>query len=537
MNKKLILITLLSFFIRIYLYNYPPLLWDEASLGYNAYSILKTGKDEYGQFLPLILKSFGDYKPGLYIYLTIPFVFLFGLNELSVRLPSIILGSLTPLILYYLIISINSKKNKLALLSALILAITPFHIHFSRCAWETNILTFELVLASLFFNKFINNNKKANLLISSLIFGLSLYTYQSAKLISLLIILCLFFLNFSKIWKQFHKFSYFVFPLVIFSLPILYGILFSSDSSRLQVLSIFSYPRSQTESQLITNYSNPTSFSVFNNNLIFFSRTIIYRYFNHFSPKFLFFQGDWQNPRHSTIYTGALLLPSLLFLPLGLISFKSKSKTDLFFLLWLLISPIPSALTRDSISAVRSANLAIPLTYFTSLGIIYFFSKISRYKNILLFIFVIGYLLSFFYYSDLYLNHNLKIKTDNHLYGYKQAINYINQNKINYQTIRLSDSYNQPYIFYLFYSHYPPYLYQSQALLYQNNLDTGRIKNIDHIYFGDIEINQCLNDSSLLCIISQAEKDKFQDDLRNFQSKLIPLSPINNISTFYAINH
>jgi len=74
-------------------------------------------------------------------------------------------------------------------------------------------------------------------------------------------------------------------------------------------------------------------------------------------------------------------------------------------------------------------------------------------------------------------------------------------------------------------------------LLYQENLDTGKVNQIDNIHFGDIEINQCLNDSSLLCIISQAEKDKFQNDLLNFQSRLIPLSPINDISTFYAIVH
>ena len=55
----------------------PHLTQDEASLGYNAYSILKTGKDEYGQLLPVVFKSFGDYKPGLYIYLTVPTVAVF----------------------------------------------------------------------------------------------------------------------------------------------------------------------------------------------------------------------------------------------------------------------------------------------------------------------------------------------------------------------------------------------------------------------------------------------------------------------------
>ena len=40
--------------------------WDEVSLGYNAYSIFHTGHDEYGKFFPIVLQSFGDYKPALY---------------------------------------------------------------------------------------------------------------------------------------------------------------------------------------------------------------------------------------------------------------------------------------------------------------------------------------------------------------------------------------------------------------------------------------------------------------------------------------
>src|SRR5258708_39046069 len=75
--------------------NPPGLTPDEASLGYNAYSILKTGRDEYGTILPVIFKSFGDYKPGLYVYLAVPAVATFGLNETAVRLPRVIAGVFT----------------------------------------------------------------------------------------------------------------------------------------------------------------------------------------------------------------------------------------------------------------------------------------------------------------------------------------------------------------------------------------------------------------------------------------------------------
>ncbi|MBU2577901.1 hypothetical protein KKA69_03645, partial [Patescibacteria group bacterium] len=68
----LVLILFFSFLVRIYsLEKIPPSLnWDEVSHGYNAYSIIKTGKDEWGITLPLIFRAYGDYKLPFYIYLT-----------------------------------------------------------------------------------------------------------------------------------------------------------------------------------------------------------------------------------------------------------------------------------------------------------------------------------------------------------------------------------------------------------------------------------------------------------------------------------
>src|SRR6266404_5968345 len=114
----LLLVLLVALFLRVYKIdsNPPGLTPDEATLGYNAYSILKTGKDEYGTFLPIIFKSFGDYKPGLYIYFTAPFVAVFGLNETSVRLPSVVAGTIT-VFLIYLVTKELFGKEKLAFIS------------------------------------------------------------------------------------------------------------------------------------------------------------------------------------------------------------------------------------------------------------------------------------------------------------------------------------------------------------------------------------------------------------------------------------
>ncbi len=96
-NIQLIVILLAAFILRFFMLGKVPLgvSLDEASLGYNGYSVLKTGRDEYAQKLPLSFKAFGEYKAPLYRYLTIPFIGLFDLNEFSLRLPSAIFGLLT----------------------------------------------------------------------------------------------------------------------------------------------------------------------------------------------------------------------------------------------------------------------------------------------------------------------------------------------------------------------------------------------------------------------------------------------------------
>ena len=540
-NNKLFLITvfLIAFFLRFYkIGEYPTLLWDEAAIGYNAYSIIETGKDEYGQTLPFIFKSFGDYKPGLYIYLAVPFVKFLGLTTTATRLPSVILGSLLPILIFFLIKEINQKAHKTAILSTIITAFNPYSIHFSRGAWETNVLTFELVLASFFFFKYINKKSNKYLFFSAVIFGLSLFTYQAGKMISLFLIIILFLTNLKIInSKNIKKLLLnFILPLFIFSIPIIYGLFFSSNANRLKVVSLFSYPRSSEETNIIISENSQLDYNIFHNHTFFFSRNFLLRYFNNFSPRFLGFEGDWQNPRHSAPYVGVILYPSLIFLILGIFFALSRPKIDkinIFFLLWLLIAPIPAALTRDTISAVRSMSISIPLIYFISLGI-YFI--VDKYKNILLNCLIFSfYLISFIYYGDLYLNHMIKKSPDDFLYGYQQSMEYLIKNQNKYSQIVMSDFYGQAYIYYLFYSSYSPSKYQQQAKLTENSSgDTGKVEQIDNIKFTTPDYNLIKTQPNTLAIFNYNEIYRQNIDKSIDFKNFLPLSPINNISTFYA---
>src|SRR3989304_2614837 len=155
-NKHFVItiIVFLAFFLRIYrVWDVPPgLSWDEVSIGYNAYSILLTGRDEHQRLMPLdTFVAYGDYKPPLPIYLTVVSVALFGLNELAVRLPSVLAGSLAVLFTYLLVFELfsgNKRASVYAHISALLLAISPWHWTLSRAGFEANIATLFLIIGA-----------------------------------------------------------------------------------------------------------------------------------------------------------------------------------------------------------------------------------------------------------------------------------------------------------------------------------------------------------------------------------------------------
>jgi 4-amino-4-deoxy-L-arabinose transferase-like glycosyltransferase len=113
---------------------------DEASTGYDAYSILLTGKDQYGEFMPLFARTFGAYNESLYRFITVIPIKLFGLNEFAVRLPAAVFGFFTVWALYFLAKELFDEH--VALLATLLLAIIPRHIKFIRVAFRAILLPF-----------------------------------------------------------------------------------------------------------------------------------------------------------------------------------------------------------------------------------------------------------------------------------------------------------------------------------------------------------------------------------------------------------
>lgn len=465
----------------------PGLTPDEAALGYNAYSILKTGRDEYGTILPIIFKSFGDYKPGLYIYTAVPTVLVFGLTEFATRLPSALAG-VVAVCLIYLIIKEIWKNEKLALLGSFLLAINPWHIYFSRGAWEIN-LSLTLTLAGIyFFYKSLKINKY--LIVSVFFFSLSLLAYQGAKLSTGIVVFILLVLYLKDITKFDRKiiFGSFLAGFVV-ALPVIISI-FSGQIGRLTVLSLFSYKRPE---KYISDFLNQggekigdLSYYLFHSEKLDYLRGILTRYFNHFSARFLFFEGDWQNLRHAAPNMGMFLVFDLVLMFTGFVVLARKKmvRESLFVGLWLFLAPLPAILTRDQVHAVRSYNLVIPFVLLMAFGLN---QLVTRYKKVI-FLFFVFYLFNYIYFLDAYFVHLPKHNSLYWEYGYKQAVQKVSSIQNSYKVIKFEQSYNQPYIYFLFFQKYDPVKYQIQSSLSENKHgDVGLVEKLDNIHFVQID--------------------------------------------------
>src|SRR3989344_958028 len=189
-------ILFIGFFLRVYqLSSLPPGFFaDEASIGYNAYSLFNTGKDEYGVSFPVFFKSFGDYRSPLAIYSAIPFVSLLGLNELSSRLPSVLYGLITIIVMYFIGKELNfSRSSVFGLLVAFVTATMPWLIHYNRTGFEFTIYVTFFTITVLLLLKSIHSK---TIIIPTFIFAsLTLYTYQPAKLLVPLLLLGFLFIH------------------------------------------------------------------------------------------------------------------------------------------------------------------------------------------------------------------------------------------------------------------------------------------------------------------------------------------------------
>lgn len=515
-KHKLILlaILLLAAFLRLYkISEVPPgVNRDEASIGYTAYSLLQTGKDEYGRPFPLSFQSFGDWKLPLYIYTTVPFVKFFGLNELAVRLPSALAGITTVFLTYFLLQELF-KSNKfsfgiwhlsfgIAEVASLLLAISPWHIHLSRVESESNVAVLFVVAAAVLFLKGINTKRSLLIALSLPLFALTYYTYHGNHVFTTLLLTGLYVIYHKKIPRT---------PAVIISTLvsllliafILSQTLLAADKTKISGISIFGGPNVIYENIELprTRSANPTGLitRLRYNRVTYAVATVTRNYINSFSPKFLFIKGGG-NAAHNIKNFGNLYLIELPFFYLGtfVLLFLLSSKLSTLYSLhsklllwWLLISPVAGMITKDAPHTNRMFAIFPLPPILIALGIIWFIHLLKkriaiRYLAVLTIL--LAYSVNIAYYMNRYYVHFPVEEQDSWGIGYKQLSAIIASDNYRSKHVIMARPEYSPYIFLLFYFKFDPATYQKTAVRYPPTNDAFvHVKAFDRFEFRDID--------------------------------------------------
>lgn len=488
----LLFIIILAFVLRVYqVDSVPPALnWDEVSIAYNSYSILKTGRDEWGQFLPIHFKAFGEYKLPIQIYASIPGIVIFGLNELGVRITPIVYGTLTILILYFLTFELTQSR-KISLLSSFFLAISPWHIQLTRASFESSFATFWIVLSIWLFVKAF---KKPQFLILSVVsFVISIYTYNSARIFAP-IFLTLTLIYYRKDLKQRKYLIYSVLTFFILLIPLALFTLKGDLSARYKLVSITDDPGLRlrvNENRGNSKLPEPLPLLIHNK----FSYTLYYTSSNflaHFTPEFLFISGAPHKQHHVQNVGQLYLFQAPLFLAgIYLLIFHNLKFRGLL-IIWIAVAHIPVSLTQDSIPhALRTLLVAPAYQIISGLGAAYLLGLLKNLKPILNYIlltlavsvivFSVGR-----YLADYHLNYPILYSRD-WQYGYKQAVEYIKQNQDQYDLVVFTRHYGEPHIFTLFFQGIDPYKYQTDpSLIRFETYDWVRVLRFERYYFPDL---------------------------------------------------
>lgn len=480
---------------------------DEASVGYNAYSLLQTGKDEYGTSFPLVFKSFGDFKPGLYFYFVMPFIKILGLSEMAVRLPSALFGIAT-IFLVYLLGKKIFESEAVGLLSGLLLAISPWHLQFSRGGWESNVATFFITLGVYLFIQGLEKGKY--LLWGLLAFLISMYLYQSPRLVvpALFIGLAIFYRG--KIWKILKDNFKYTLLLLALSVPLTFQFVGGGGSARFSGLSFLSDPGPASRiNELRGEHPNMSSkeAQVLHNKITAYAPAFLGHYLDHFKPDFLFINGD-EVIRNKVPETGQFYLVESIFLIFGIIFLVKSSHAYTRILgLWILTAPLASALTFQTPSALRSFTLVVPLTIVMAFGLWKMVNLVKeRWRFLIIPIISLFLLFEFAHYLESYYVHYPQRYPLAWEYGFAEMTSKLLQYQDQYEKIVITDRYDQPYILVLFYAKYDPSKYQPQAKLsLRDKFNFGTVRSFDKYEFRSIDPGEVKKSSGVLFIGTEKE--------------------------------
>jgi len=419
--------------------NPPGFFTDEASIGYNAYTILKHGVDEHGESWPVLFQAFGEFKLPVYIYGTVPFVMVLGLTESAVRLASATFGIAT-IVTIFLLAGAAFQQRAAALAAAFFLAIMPWHIHYSRTGFGELISFVPFITLSLYlFIRGIRDDGRL-LVLSGAAFGITLYTYRAAWVVLPLLLMLIIILYWRELMdRRKHAISGAA-VLAVISIPILLHLM--SDSG----------DRSQDAGILRLGLSTGETINLF-----------VKQYLSHFSLSFLFFEGDQHFiTRHYLPGSGHLYLVQLPLIIFGLIGVaRDPTREKVLILGLLLFFPLGGALSTDSPVSSRSILGTAAMALLSGYGFVVLVKWVTSIDHAHARIATVGtvalvIVLSFYAFGD-YLGKyrdypNISADYWGWQDGPEEIVRYFESVESDYDQLIMTGEFNAPHMFFWFYA-------------------------------------------------------------------------------------
>jgi 4-amino-4-deoxy-L-arabinose transferase-like glycosyltransferase len=532
-NKKLLffLIFALALFLRLFHLGKSPIspYWEEIALGYDAYSISETAKDHHGNFLPLVaFESFGDWKPSLYFYASVPFIKIFGLNIITVRLPTvfaslfIVLGIavLAKTLFKHFYLKNDGKAADFIFYLALFLAsISPWLLTFSRSAWESTLATALILWGLNFWLFFVIENKSKWAILAVFLLGLSTYAYHSARITAPLLGLSLVLLYLQKRkkinWRV--MFSSGLLAILLFS-PIAFSLFQKTGQQRISEAGIFTdLSIIEKSNELRAAHDNSLWSRIVYHRYLFFAGEVIENFFDHFNFNYLFVSGD-NNPRHSIQSFGEFYYLDLLFFLFAALFFLYKRNRVTFFLFfYLFVAILPAAFAKATPHALRTLAALPIFIVFLSFGVWQFLEmfKKAKLKSLVLISLIFAYfvLINLFFYQLIFIYPN-KYKSE-WQFGYQEMFKKLTAVENNYDQIYITREQGRPAMYYFFYNKINPSLVQ--AFNNQAKKDQGEFLN-----FGKIEfIDQTKQISTVKKTLVVSSMDFYKNSFASSNAKII----------------
>lgn len=533
-NILFIIIVLIAALLRFsFLSTTPPSLsHDEVAIGYNAWSILKTGKDEYGTFMPVLFRSFDEYKLPGYIYFTTLAEFFFGLTPFAVRFTSAFLGTLTVGVLYFIVKEIiGADKNKrtlnsgkfslshlkekignllalrslseggrleIPILTMLMLAISPWHINFSRAAFESNGSLFFITLGLLLL--LVARRKPKYYLLAAISFSLSFSFYYTARVLVPVLIIGFLIIYKDNVRKHLKILLLSFFAGLLLFLPLIIQPT-NTGTARINQVSIFenSDLKKIAESYALIKleHPNPINRAIYNTRMIYIMQ-FIDNYVKNFNLDFFFTNGSgpmgllyvWELPIFFYGIYKTLLL---------------REREKWFMLIWFFATPIVGGLTVGQPNALRTLPNALPAAFFTALGLVSILKVLSQKKYALIASSLLSLCILFFFlrFLSIYFIYNPPRVASEWGDGHRQMAEFVKQNMNRYDNIFVTGNYWRPYIYLAFYTKYPPDKFQKYGSRYKlKNItfgtagwDTG-----DQLRFSDTNLSLLVKNKTLFIL-------------------------------------